>query len=263
MTLRADSSTPTPAELPALSKNWMSTMPGRCQDRSIQTLLLYAVAFVAISTDWVFAILPIFLLWNVQLNWRVKGPVIIMLGLGIFASIAPIVRLKYLIGLNDRTRILDHLGNILVWASVEVNVGMFVANLPACRPILERAITRPFSRTGSTSNTRSDGKSRGLSTRKSRLDDNTSDQYVLDERPESSTLQDYLRNGHKSGNIGVHTTIYGDADEESSITMDHWSDISQRNMVRKASEDGRIHVNVQKDFTMEVTQEKFHPRTPE
>lgn len=64
-------------------------MPGRCQDRSIQTLLLYAVAFVAISTDWVFAILPIFLLWNVQLNWRVKGPVIIMLGLGILYVLFP------------------------------------------------------------------------------------------------------------------------------------------------------------------------------
>lgn len=58
-------------------------MPGKCNDRSIQTVLSYAVAVVSISTDWVFATLPIFLLWNVQLDWRVKGSVMAMLGLGI------------------------------------------------------------------------------------------------------------------------------------------------------------------------------------
>lgn len=46
-------------------------------------MLSYAVAVVSISTDWIFATLPIFLLWDVQLDWRVKGSVMAMLGLGI------------------------------------------------------------------------------------------------------------------------------------------------------------------------------------
>jgi hypothetical protein len=58
-------------------------MEGVCQDRSIQTSLSYAVAVVSITTDWIFAVLPMFLLWNVQLDWRVKGSVMGMLGLGI------------------------------------------------------------------------------------------------------------------------------------------------------------------------------------
>lgn len=64
-------------------KNWFTTMPGSCQDRGIQTSLSYAVAVVSILSDWIFAILPIFLLWNVQLDWRVKCSVIGMLGLGV------------------------------------------------------------------------------------------------------------------------------------------------------------------------------------
>lgn len=64
-------------------KNWYTTMDGSCRDRSIQTSLSYAVAVVSILSDWIFAILPIFLLWNVQLDWRVKCSVIGMLGLGI------------------------------------------------------------------------------------------------------------------------------------------------------------------------------------
>jgi hypothetical protein len=64
-------------------KNWFPTMDGTCQPRSIQTTLSYAVAVVSILSDWIFAVLPIFLLWNVQLDWRVKLSVMGMLGLGI------------------------------------------------------------------------------------------------------------------------------------------------------------------------------------
>jgi hypothetical protein len=58
-------------------------MEGECRDRSVQTTLSFAVAAVSITTDWIFATLPIFLLWNVQLDWRVKGSVVGMLGLGV------------------------------------------------------------------------------------------------------------------------------------------------------------------------------------
>ncbi|TID20967.1 hypothetical protein E6O75_ATG05732 [Venturia nashicola] len=246
-----------------VQKNWIPTLPGVCQERSIQTVLLYAVAVVSIATDWIFAVLPIFLLWNVQLDWRVKGPVVIMLGLGIFASIAPIVRLKYIIGLNDHVNILENLGTILAWASIEVNVGMFVANLPACRPILEQIVRRSTSWTSSVSHTRSGGESRCYTTRRSRPCDSTPEQWALEERPVSSKLQNYLKNGQKTGNVGVRTRIYGDADEGSSITSDHLDGGSQKNMVRKVSEDDRFHVNIHKDFRMEVSREDSNPRTPD
>jgi hypothetical protein len=58
-------------------------MDGECRHRSIQTTLSFAVAVVSILTDWIFATLPIFLLWNVQLDWRVKSSVVGMLGLGV------------------------------------------------------------------------------------------------------------------------------------------------------------------------------------
>lgn len=58
-------------------------MDGACQPREIQTALSFAVAAVSISTDWIFAALPVFLLWNVQMDIRVKLSVIVMLGLGV------------------------------------------------------------------------------------------------------------------------------------------------------------------------------------
>lgn len=85
---------------------------------------------------------------------------------------------------------------------------------------------------------------------------------MLDERPGSSTLQNYLRNGRKSVNFGVETRIYGDLDGESNITLDHLDDGSEKHIVQRVSEDDRFHVNVHKDFRMEVSGGKSKPGTP-
>ncbi|KAK7931815.1 hypothetical protein PG985_002527 [Apiospora marii] len=123
-----------------VQKNWLTEIEGTCQPREIQTVLSFLVAAVSITTDWIFATLPFALIWKLQMGSRVKASVIGLLGLGIFASIAPIVRLKYLLGLNDQARFLQGLGLILAWAQAEVGIGLLVANLPACRPLLESLI---------------------------------------------------------------------------------------------------------------------------
>ncbi|KAF2642060.1 hypothetical protein P280DRAFT_291762 [Massarina eburnea CBS 473.64] len=119
-----------------VEKNWYTLIDGHCKAREIQTILSFTVAAVSITTDWIFAILPMFLLWNIQMDPHVKVSVVGLLGLGVFASIAPIVRLKYLVGLNDNSKLLQNLGMILAWATAEQNVGMIISNLPACRPLL-------------------------------------------------------------------------------------------------------------------------------
>lgn len=168
------------------------------------------------------------------------------------ASIAPIVRLKFLIGLNDQTRFLQNLGAILAWASAELNIGMLVANLPACRPLLERMIHRFSSWTGSGSRSFGGGKkSHAQGTSRTGVPGASKQYLELDERPGSTTLQNYLTNGKKTSGTGVETRIYGNLDGDSSISLDR-DDESQKNIVEKQSADG-FHVNVQKDFKMEVT----------
>lgn len=163
--------------------------------------------------------------------------------------------------MNDETRFLQNLGAILAWASAEMNIGMLVANLPACRPLLERMIQHFSSWTGSGSRSFGGGKkthTRGTSLAGANV---TSKRYLeLDERPESTTLQNYLRNGHKKSSTGVETRIYGDLDKDSSVSLDR-DDGSQKHIMNKSSVDG-FRVNVQKDFTMEVTGGKPLPRTP-
>lgn len=166
------------------------------------------------------------------------------------------MRLKFLIGMNDQSRFLENLGAILAWASAEMNVGMFVANLPACRPLLERMISRFSSLTGSGI---SGGGSKKRHTRGASRADPSSKQYLeLDERPGSTT--NYLKCANKAGGAGVETRIYGDLDADSSLSLER-DDGSQKRIVKEASIDG-FQVNVRKDFKFEVNAEKALPRTP-
>lgn len=164
--------------------------------------------------------------------------------------------------MNDETRFLQNLGAILAWASAEMQIGMLVANLPACRPLLERMINRFSSWTGSGS--RSFGGGKKSHTRGTSLagTNPVTKQYLeLDERPSSTTLQNYLTNGHKKSRTGVETRIYGDLDRDSSAELDR-DDGSQKHIMNKESVDG-FRVNVHQEFKVEVTRSgKPLPRTP-
>ena len=164
--------------------------------------------------------------------------------------------------MNDSSRFLQNLGAILAWASAEMNIGMLVANLPACRPLLERMIKHFSSWTGNGSRSFGGGEKSHTRGTSRAAGNGTSKQYLeLDERPGSTTLQNYLTNGKKMGNTGVETRIYGDLDGDSSISLDR-DDGSQKHIVQKQSVDG-FHVNVHKDFKVEITRgSKPLPRTP-
>lgn len=214
-----------------VQKNWYVNMPGTCQPRATQTALSYLVAAISILTDWTFALLPILLLWNVQMKPGVKVSVILLLSLGVFASVAPIVRLKYLLGLNDLSHFFEKLSPILAWAAAEANIGMFIANLPACRPLLTSVLSLVTSR--NTGNTGS---------------------MTLPAQAHPSYLELGDRRGHNKANasadVGVETRMYGaelEADDGESIPDDG----SQRKMVGETCRGG--HIRVQRQFGTEVS----------
>jgi hypothetical protein len=55
---------------------------GKCLSPSIIVALGYFTSAAAMLTDLSCAILPIVLLWNVNLNWKIKSTIICLLGFG-------------------------------------------------------------------------------------------------------------------------------------------------------------------------------------
>jgi len=55
---------------------------GSCLSNPILSSVTYAHAAMSAITDWAFGILPIFFVWNMQMNPRTKISIILILSLG-------------------------------------------------------------------------------------------------------------------------------------------------------------------------------------
>ncbi|KAI1504617.1 integral membrane protein [Biscogniauxia marginata] len=91
-----------------------------------------------IFIDYFYALLPIFMLRKVQMKIRLKALVVFLLGLGIFASSATIVKLVIIVRLthaeDDEADGLHH--DLLLWAIIELGLAIFAASCAALRPLL-------------------------------------------------------------------------------------------------------------------------------
>lgn len=139
--------------------------------------------------------------------------------------------------MNDTAKFLQGLGLILAWAQAEVGIGMLVANLPACRPLLERALSRLTSFTGSKNKSSKDPAASAA----------VKNSYL--ELGERDTTKKNISNASRSG---VETRVYGrDLGEISSESLP--DDHSQKRIMSKS---GFGAIRVQREFGMEV--EKKH-----
>ncbi|KAH7402974.1 hypothetical protein BKA64DRAFT_706482 [Cadophora sp. MPI-SDFR-AT-0126] len=116
------------------------TVQGTCIDRQIVLNIGYLFSATGIVVDWAFALMPIPMLWGINMRPQVKLSVIVILGLGIFASTATIVRLIYVLDLiKSRDPIYD-ITHSLIWIVVEMGLGICAACLATLRPLINRII---------------------------------------------------------------------------------------------------------------------------
>lgn len=57
--------------------------PGRCLEGNLVTNSFIGYSAISCWTDWTFSILPMFLVWNLQMNSRTKLSVVIVLAAGV------------------------------------------------------------------------------------------------------------------------------------------------------------------------------------
>ncbi|KAL1641116.1 hypothetical protein SLS58_006391 [Diplodia intermedia] len=123
------------AQCQPIAATWDKSI-GSCIDTRVITGSSYFLSACSIVTDWSCAILPAFILWNVQLRFRIKASVVVILALGVVASTATLVRLRYLLNYNSPDDYLYGLANIAVWSIIESGIGLIAGSLPALRPLL-------------------------------------------------------------------------------------------------------------------------------
>ncbi|KAL2280435.1 hypothetical protein FJTKL_12655 [Diaporthe vaccinii] len=127
---------------------WDYTIPNlRCVSAQEVVNAAYALSVMTIVTDWLFALLPIPMIWHVKMSPQAKATVFVVLGLGIFASIATLIRLKFLSDLTDTSDILFAGTDAMVWTLVEPGVAIVASSLVTIRPLLRKMRLKGFEST--------------------------------------------------------------------------------------------------------------------
>jgi hypothetical protein len=80
------------------------------------------------------------MLWSVQMNRRQKASLICILGLGIFATAAALVKLTYLPNYGHSGDWLWDSRNLTIWTVIESNIGIVAGNLPCLKPIFRTVL---------------------------------------------------------------------------------------------------------------------------
>lgn len=61
---------------------WDRSQPGECLDMDIVIAIIYFYSAISVITDFTFAILPGFVIWNLQLKTRTKLAIIMLIAMG-------------------------------------------------------------------------------------------------------------------------------------------------------------------------------------
>ncbi|KAI6782908.1 uncharacterized protein J7T54_002067 [Emericellopsis cladophorae] len=117
---------------------------GKCVPPEALVMAAYALSAMTIVSDWLYALLPIPMVWNVRMSKQAKVTVILILGLGIFASVATLVRLRYLPDMANLEDVLYAGTDAMVWTIIEPGLAIVASSLATIRPLLRAWRIRGF-----------------------------------------------------------------------------------------------------------------------
>ncbi|GAB7355587.1 hypothetical protein MBLNU459_g6055t1 [Dothideomycetes sp. NU459] len=90
--------------------------------------------------DWIYAILGLITLWSLNMPKVTKMWAGILLGLGAIGSIASLVRIRYVSGLEPTVHIFITAGHLALWSVIENGLGIAAVSLATLRPLFARCL---------------------------------------------------------------------------------------------------------------------------
>ncbi|RDL33267.1 uncharacterized protein BP5553_08706 [Venustampulla echinocandica] len=113
---------------------WNKSLPGSCID---PPTFLLVTGCINVLTDFLMILLPIILLWTIQMRRKQKIAVIAILMLGSSVCVMSIVRLRYATVAAARASDITYTGvNLWIWSDLELHTAVLCANLPLLKPFI-------------------------------------------------------------------------------------------------------------------------------
>lgn len=100
--------------------------------------LSYTNVALNVTTDLLFAlVIPVPMLWRLRVPTRTRAALVCVLALGLFACVAALVKITYLVNYGLVGDFLWDSRNITIWTVTESNVGIVAGSIPPLRPLLK------------------------------------------------------------------------------------------------------------------------------
>lgn len=112
---------------------WNKHIPATCFTDAQLLRIIISQAVISIISDVVLAISPLVILWRVQMEWRIKAGLCVLMGLGVITAACCIVR-TVLNGQNVTDDVSWDSVTNWYWRSWEVTIGIIAACVPTLRP---------------------------------------------------------------------------------------------------------------------------------
>ncbi|KAM0227674.1 hypothetical protein ACHAPO_011319 [Fusarium lateritium] len=120
-----------------ISYFWNREQDGTCINPTVVIALAVLYSVFAVGSDLVFAILPGFIVWNLQLHKRTKYSLIPLLAMGCVASAAVITRFPYLHLIRSPDFLWDTT-DIAIWSTIEQGLAITASSMATLRPLLKQ-----------------------------------------------------------------------------------------------------------------------------
>ncbi|KAI1337689.1 hypothetical protein F5Y15DRAFT_389960 [Xylariaceae sp. FL0016] len=133
----------------------LSDITGKCNNKTFATIPNYLAFIISIISDWTLALIPISMVWNANLERRIKISVSCVLALGSIASLATIVRIPFARQLLSNPDYLYNFTDFAIWSTVELGLGLTASSLATLKPLFRKC------RSKRKNNSKGKGRSRG------------------------------------------------------------------------------------------------------
>ncbi|KAH7068824.1 hypothetical protein BKA63DRAFT_96071 [Paraphoma chrysanthemicola] len=132
-----------------ISYFWDRSGPGSCIPIDVIIALTFLYSACAIITDFTFAILPIFLVWGLNMPVKTRILLIPVLGMACIASIAVTVRLGYVMDFKNPDFLYATV-DVAIWSDIEQGLAITAGSLATLRPLYRQVAARIGLSTGGT-----------------------------------------------------------------------------------------------------------------
>ncbi|KAL5118109.1 hypothetical protein ACEQ8H_003944 [Pleosporales sp. CAS-2024a] len=124
-----------------ISHFWNRSAPGSCIPIDVIIALTFLYSACAIMSDFTFAILPMFLVWGLNMPSKTRIMLIPVLGMACIASIAVTVRLAYVMRFRDPDFLWATV-DVAIWSDIEQGLAITAGSLATLRPLYRQFATQ-------------------------------------------------------------------------------------------------------------------------